>query len=77
MRRLFACLFGLIAGLSAVIPNATAADRFVIAIMQDQTGEAEKYKPLINILAKKGGGCLFYGNTELQGSSTALRPMGR
>lgn len=35
-------------------PGAARAEQFKIAIMQDQSGEAQKYKPLLDYLAKKG-----------------------
>jgi ABC-type phosphate/phosphonate transport system substrate-binding protein len=51
-RVVFYILIGLIACLCSA--RASMAVEFRIAIMQDQTGAAQKYRPLIDYLGKKG-----------------------
>jgi ABC-type phosphate/phosphonate transport system substrate-binding protein len=45
-------LFG--AALGLLLPGIASAEQFRIAIMQDQGGVAQKYKPLLDYLATKG-----------------------
>ncbi len=54
MKRILTCLFafGVLLGISR--PGVSLADQFRIAIMQDQAGVAEKFKPLLLYLSKKG-----------------------
>ncbi len=54
MRRVMTYFFA--CGVLAVFshPGITCAEQFKIAIMQDQSGVSEKFKPLLSYLAKKG-----------------------
>jgi ABC-type phosphate/phosphonate transport system substrate-binding protein len=54
MKRMLTCLFAF--GVLMVIsrPDVSLADQFRIAIMQDEGGVAEKFKPLLGYLSKKG-----------------------
>jgi ABC-type phosphate/phosphonate transport system substrate-binding protein len=45
-------LFGLLVGL--VFPLLSSAEELRIAIMQDQSGAAQKYRPLLDYLGKRG-----------------------
>jgi ABC-type phosphate/phosphonate transport system substrate-binding protein len=54
MRRIIKQLFLFGALLGLFLPGIACAEQFRIAIMQDQSGEAQNYKPLLSYLAKKG-----------------------
>jgi ABC-type phosphate/phosphonate transport system substrate-binding protein len=54
MRNIIIRLVFFIAMLGLVLPGIASAEMFRIAIMQDQSGVAQKYKPLIDYLSTKG-----------------------
>jgi ABC-type phosphate/phosphonate transport system substrate-binding protein len=54
MRNLIIGLFFFCAMLGLVLPGIASAEIFRIAIMQDQGGVAQKYKPLLDYLTAKG-----------------------
>jgi ABC-type phosphate/phosphonate transport system substrate-binding protein len=54
MKRIIVLLFLCSTVLGLFLPGIASAEQFRIAIMQDQSGVAQKYKPLLDYLAKKG-----------------------
>ncbi len=64
MKRMLRCLFAF--GVLMVIfrPGFSFAEQFKIAIMQDQTGAAEKFKPLLGYLSKKGIDATFVSTQD-------------
>jgi ABC-type phosphate/phosphonate transport system substrate-binding protein len=54
MKRIIMQLFLLCAVSGLLLPGISCAEQFRIAIMQDQGGVAQKYKPLLDYLSKKG-----------------------
>ncbi len=54
MKRMLSCLFAFGVLMAIFRPGVSFAEQFRIAIMQDQTGAAEKFKPLLSYLSKKG-----------------------
>ncbi len=54
MKRIIMRLFLFCAVSGLLLPGIAGAEQFRIAIMQDQGGVAQKYKPLLDYLTKKG-----------------------
>ncbi len=54
MKRVLSCLFAFGVLMAIFRPGVSFAGQFRIAIMQDQAGAAEKFKPLLSYLSKKG-----------------------
>ena len=54
MRKTIIRLFFFSMVLGLLLPGIVSADQFRIAIMQDQSGVAQKYKPLLDYLAAQG-----------------------
>jgi ABC-type phosphate/phosphonate transport system substrate-binding protein len=69
MRRLltFFFAFGVLAVFSH--PGITCAEQFKIAIMQDQMGAAEKFKPLLAYLSKKGVEATFVSTQDYRSAA--------
>jgi ABC-type phosphate/phosphonate transport system substrate-binding protein len=69
MRRLLTYFFAF--GVLAVFshPAITCAEQFKIAIMQDQMGAAEKFKPLLSYLSKKGVEATFVSTQDYRSAA--------
>ncbi len=69
MKRLLRCFFAL--GVLAVLlhPGISGAEQFRIAIMQDQSGVAEKFRPLLAYLSKKGVEATFISTQDYRSAA--------
>ncbi len=69
MKRLLRCFFAL--GMLAVLlhPGISGAEQFRIAIMQDQSGVAEKFRPLLVYLSKKGVEAAFVSTQDYRSAA--------
>ena len=58
-QRIIGCFFLFAIAMTIAWPGAASAEQFRIAIMQDQSGAAQKFMPLLSYLSKKGVDATF------------------
>ncbi len=69
MKKLSRYFFAVVILAALLHPGISGAEQFRIAIMQDQSGVAEKFKPLLTYLSKKGVDATFVSTQDYRSAA--------